>query len=69
MENIEIKFIGNSTNVNDTYLQVLANKENRIFLEMEGDGYSFMTLDLQTAIRFSKELRKQISIIKNFGDE
>jgi hypothetical protein len=51
----------------DYKLQVFANRNDEIFISID-DGSSpdgFICLDIQTAIKFSKELRKAISEAKD----
>jgi len=47
---------------NNNKLEVFALLENEIFINLEIDGHnSYVTLDKETAIKFHRELKKQIS--------
>ena len=49
-------------------MEVYAMSSGEIFISIEdrkGNESLFIELDLSTAIRFDKELRKQIGLIKN----
>jgi len=63
MENVKLVFVGTD---NETELQVFANNENNIFIDIQTEGYphSFITLNRATAIKLSKELKKQISYLE-----
>ena len=68
MANISLKFIGNSDISNNQLMEVYAMSSGEIFISIEdrkGNESLFIELDLSTAIRFDKELRKQIGLIKN----
>ena len=65
-----LKFIGNTDISNYQLIEVFATGSDEIFISIEdreGREESFIELDLSTAIRFDKELRKQIGLIKNQG--
>ena len=46
-------------------LECFNNQHNEIFIAIKGYSDEFIALDVQTAIKFSKQLRKSISNIKN----
>lgn len=52
-------------------LIAFANTENEIFISLTNDNLVevFTCLDLDTAVQFSKELRRQISLIKEVQNE
>lgn len=55
-----------SSDTQEHTLKVFANTNYEIYIEIETLGYgeqSFIVLDRETAIKLSKELRKQISKI------
>lgn len=64
MANISIQFIGEAPDYNQDKLQVYATWQNKLCVSIEGDTEQHIILDLSTAIRFSKEVRKQIALIK-----
>jgi len=70
MANIALQFLGNREPEYHDRLEVFANTNNEIHLIIENgqDDCCDIVLDLPTAIRFDKELRKQIGIIKNNKD-
>jgi len=57
----------------DTFLQCYCNDSNEIFIKIDEVEREFpsqcICLDKETAIKFSKELRKQISFIEEVEDE
>lgn len=48
-------------------LRAYCNAENELYIEIEHDDYpsSHICLDKETAIKLAKEIRKQISFIKD----
>ena len=65
---LNIAFTGKMLQEDDTKLEVFCNKQNRIFISLSlNDGeqreISFIVLDKETAVKFSKQLRKEISLI------
>jgi hypothetical protein len=64
---VKLQFHGTKYCIENTYLEVNANLKNEISIsinnldnELEN---SYISLDKETAIKLSKELRKQISLI------
>ena len=63
---VELVFSGSEKSGTENHkLKTFSNTENEIYLEVDIIGYSnsFICLDRETAIKFSKELRKQISYL------
>jgi hypothetical protein len=60
---VSLKFIGVSNS--EDYIEMKASSEHNLILfkMQENKKESFIILDRITAIKFSKELRKQISLI------
>lgn len=50
----------------DTEMQMYVNSENQIYIYIDlNDGqFGYICLDKQTAIKFSKDLKREISYIK-----
>ena len=68
MGNVKLIFGGTEiSNTEDHSLQVYANYRNELFFSIEMDGFpeSFICLDKSTAIKLSKELRKQIALLED----
>lgn len=69
MANTRLLFYGSKIgNTENHKLEVYANLSNEIFIEMDAsdDLHScFITLDKSTAIKLSKELRRQIALLNN----
>ena len=68
MGNVRLIFGG--TEISETKehsLQVFANNRNELFIsiDMESMRESFICLDKSTAIKLSKELRKQIALLED----
>lgn len=64
MANIKLVFLGTEkSSTENTELQCYHNTRNEIYLciQSENDYPSFICLDKHTAIKFHKELKKQIS--------
>ena len=66
MANVTLIFNGSEiSETSETELKLYANKRNEIFISI--DDYSmppmYICLDKSTAIKLSKELRKQIALI------
>ena len=65
---VQLLFYGSeSSETDETKLRCLCNSTNEIFIGIEMDDYpeSFIVFDKQTAIKFSRELRKQIALIED----
>jgi hypothetical protein len=65
---VDLIFKGTIRSLTDqTELQVYHNVSNEIFIQIEDEDRppSWICLDKETAIKFSKELRKQISYFEN----
>jgi hypothetical protein len=60
---VSLKFI--SVSNSEDYIEMKASSENKVLYMCIVDSLnqSFIALDRETAIKFSKELRKQISLI------
>ena len=68
MANVKLIFQGSEKSfTNETELEVFYNTKNEIYLSIDmGDTCpSFICLDKSTAIRFHRELKKQISFIES----
>lgn len=68
MANIKITFLGTEqSKTHDSELQVYVNTLNEIFIQIERDDEypAFICLDKSTAIKFSKALRTQISLLES----
>jgi hypothetical protein len=66
MANVKLIFQGSfKSQTSETDLQVFHNTSNEIYLCIDSDGNcpSYICLDKSTAIRFHRELKKQISFI------
>lgn len=66
MANVKLLFYGTETSSTQyTTIECFANSngEISIFVEDESQPASVIVLDKETAIRFAKEIRKQISIL------
>lgn len=71
MGNVKLIFCG--TDVSDTTsheLKVYCNMRNEMFISIDMNmkhdfGVAFICLDKSTAIKLSKELRKQIALLEN----
>ena len=66
MAKVKLSFICTD---NENELQVFCNTENQIFIAINRDDIGalnsgFMVLDIDTAVKFSKELRRQIANAK-----
>jgi hypothetical protein len=46
-----------------TKLEVFVNVRNEITITIEGDGLQVISLERESAVKLSREIRKQISII------
>lgn len=69
MSNIKILFGGSEKSKTEQHiLQVFANTNNEIIISIEAknDGtFEFISLDKSTAIRFSREIRRQIALLED----
>jgi len=64
MENTRLLFLGTLENdFNETSLELFATESNVLRIIVEGDGIQLIDLSKQTAIRLSKELKKQIALL------
>lgn len=65
---VELIFYGSEKyETTETQLRCFCNTRNEIFIGIEENASPeiWITLDKQTAIKFSKELRKQIALIED----
>ena len=69
MANTRLLFYGSERgNTENHKLEVYANLSNEIFIEVDAnDGLHncFITIDKSTAIKLSKELRRQIALLND----
>ena len=68
MGNVKLIFAGTEiSNTEDHSLQVYANYRNELFVSIEMQDFpeAFICLDKLTAIKLSKELRKQIALLED----
>jgi hypothetical protein len=65
MANVKLLFCGSTEKCKDHSIEVFCTEKNEIFIEIEILDYqsTCIYLDRETAIKFSKELRKQIALI------
>ena len=69
MANVKIVFYGSVESETEEHsLEVFANTKKQIYISIDANNgsefyNSFIVLDKETAIKFSRELRKQISFI------
>lgn len=65
---VEIKFVGSQkSNSQNRHLNCFCNDQNEIYISIEQYACPeiWVALDKATAIKLSKELRKQIALIEN----
>ena len=65
---VQLIFYGSKeSETNENELKVFCNSCNEIYISIELPDFpaSFICLDKSTAIKFSKELRKQIALIED----
>jgi len=68
MANIKTIFCSSEISGHTTEFEIFANESNEItlkILDRFDDRITYVILDLETAIRFSKEIKREIAIIKN----
>lgn len=66
MGNYKLVFGGTeASNTLDHELTCFINANNELFIEILGDTQSYICLDRATAIKFHRELKKQISFIRD----
>jgi len=62
-----VKLVFNGTEKSETtqvFMECYANIKNEIYIHIWDDNaFQFLCLDKETAIKFSRELRKQIALI------
>lgn len=66
MGNVKLIFCGNEeAEQSEKQLQLYVNTNGLLFIEIEDIGYSanYTVLDKETAIKLSRELKKQISLM------
>ena len=66
MASVKLFFCASEKSNYDSEIECFANNDNDIFIRItntENLEYEFISLDKETAIKFSRELRKQISLI------
>lgn len=68
MANIKTIFCSSEISEHNIEFEVFANESNEItlkILDRFDDRITYVILDLETAIRFAKEIKREIAIIKN----
>ena len=67
MANVKLLFYGSEKSETEQHtLEVYCNTRNELFLQINSeDTNSFLCFDKSTAIKFSKELRKQIALLED----
>lgn len=72
MANVRLKFYGSGFSENHS-LECYPNSKNQIYMHIKMEDSdlpeSWICLDISTAIKLSKELRKSINEIKNIDNE
>ena len=70
MSNIKIVYGGTvESDSHEHELRAFLNFRNEIFIDIEADGgYSWIALDKKTAIRFVKDLKREIAKIEEGGE-
>ena len=69
MANIKLLFQGTERSETvDDELEVYANSYNELTIVLNGSHLTMICLDKETAIKFSKEIRKQISYLESEVD-
>ncbi len=70
MENTRIIFIGESLEKDDSELECVANNYGAIYLSITNFDHpnSWLTIDKETAVKLSKELRRQIGKLEKEGN-
>jgi len=64
MDDVKLLFLGTKeTDTNQVSLELFATNRNTVMITMESDGIQLMEVSKQTAIRLSKELKKQIALL------
>lgn len=73
MSRVRKIFSSSEFSQSENSIEVLCNTHREIFIQIDSDSdsdmYSWVCLDVETAIQFSKELRKSIATAKNSSDE
>lgn len=70
MARVQLKFFGtDESETQEHELFIYANQRNEIYISIDSDTNSeyhlgYICLDKETAIKFSRELRKQISFLE-----
>jgi hypothetical protein len=67
MANVKLIFYGSKKSETEQHtIEVFCNTRGELFLQINsGDISSFLCFDKPTAIKFSKELRKQIALMED----
>lgn len=71
MANVKILFFGSKKGgTNENALDILLTDKNELLIRITQEDYpkGYIALDKSTAIRFSKELRRQIALLKSEED-
>lgn len=64
MENVKLVFCGTpESKTNNVSLELFATNDNDLMISIESNGIEIIHLSKQTAIRLSKELKKQIALL------
>ena len=66
MANVTLIFYGTErSKTDDTELKAFSNRANEMYISIEDDDYppNHICLDKKTAIKLSRELRKQIALL------
>lgn len=64
---VKLQFHGTVNGMDNNYLEVFATEKQEILINIQNSlnefDMNFISLDKETAIKLSKEIRKQISLI------
>jgi hypothetical protein len=64
---VKLQFHGTVNSMDNNYLEVFATEKQEILINIQNSlnefDMNFISLDKETAIKLSKEIRKQISLI------
>ena len=70
MANVKLSFFDPESN---DKIETFVNTRNRIFIAINYESHdcnsAYMELDVETAVRLSRELKRQIALLKEFKEE
>ena len=61
MANTKLVFVSTPSSTYESELQCFCTEDNDIHIQIDGDGFEFILLDKETAVKLTRTLKSEIS--------